>query len=228
LPLLDTHVALAGYPDLMLCAVYTLSAVALLRWGATKGVRDGVLAIVLASCCPFIAPSGGLWMLTLVPGAVVAAWPQTGLKIVGWSFGVAALAVLLLAGGSFSELAPHLAYASPWRSLGEAYLFVDNFHLLWYGAIVVALVAFRRLLQPRLAPATMVIASALAALLVVSMFGNDLARFLPEASVPARAALVVAPLLIFVGVLAWRDVFARQPAAEVSTAKADAPLTIDA
>jgi hypothetical protein len=227
LPLLDTHVALAGYPDLMLCAIYTLSGLALLRWGASKGVRDGVLAIVLASFCPFIAPSGGLWMLTLVPGAVVAAWPRTGLKIVGWSFAAGALAVLLLAGGSFSGLT-RLTYTSPWRSLGDAYLFADNFHVLWYGAIVVALVALRRLLQPRLAPATMVIASALGALLVASMFPSEIARLFPETLVPARAALAVTPLLIFVGVLAWRDLFARRLAAEAAPAQADAPLPVDA
>jgi hypothetical protein len=35
-------------------------------------------------------------------------------------------------------------------------------------------------------------------------------------------------LLIFVGVLAWRDLFARRLAAEAAPAQADAPLPVDA
>lgn len=229
LPLIDVHVALAGYADLMLCGAYTLSALALFRWAATKGMRDAVIAVGLALACPAIASSGIVWMLTLASGAIAVLWPRRGTKALVWAGGALALAVLAIAGGPFSDLTPHLDYVSPWRALGEAFLFADNWHLLWYGAIVVAIVGGRKLLRPRIAPVTIVLMAAIAWLLGATVFGGDVGHGFAEARVPARAGLIVAPLLVFAGILLWRDLLVRQAAPESEPVKdANPALAVDA
>jgi hypothetical protein len=229
LPLTDVHVALAGYADLMLCGAYTLSALALFRWAATRGMRDAVIAVGLALACPAIASSGVVWMLTLASGAIVVLWPRRGPKALVWACGGLALAVLAIAGGPFSDLTPRLDYVSPWRALEETLLFADNWHLLWYGAIVLAIVGGRKLLRPRLAPVTMVLMAAIAWLLGATMFSGGVGHWFAEARLPARAGLIVAPLLVFAGMLLWRELLARQAATESEPVKDAHPaLAVDA
>jgi hypothetical protein len=229
LPLLDAHVALAGYPDLLLTGAYTLSALALHRWAAKRNSRDAVLSAVLALSCPFIAISGGIWLLTLVPGAIVVVAPRRGLKLVGWIFAGAALALAALAGGVPIFGALGLRFAAPWRSLADGYLLFDSWHLLWYGAIALAIAGFRRLLRPPLATLTLIVASALAWLAVASMFGEDIGKWIPEAMVVNRASLHVAPLVVVVGMLLWRALTVPQAVAAATAVRVqDAALAADA
>lgn len=211
LPLLDTHVALAGYPDLLLAGTYTLSALALARSGSSRDTRDGLIAAVLALACPLIDLSGWVWLATLLPGALVARFPSLGLKILAWGFGAATLTVLVLSGSTplSSALPWHLEYVSPWRSLADAYLLTDNWHLLWYAAAALTIAGFRLWLRPAFAPLTMIVATALGGLLAAAMFGNDLARWFPEAQVLSRATLQIAPLIVVIGALAWRELALR-------------------
>src|SRR5262249_23362592 len=157
---------------------------------------------------------------TLASGAIVVLWPRGGLKALAWVYGALAVALLAIAGGPFSDLAPRLEYVPPWRTLGDAFLVADNWHLPWYAAIVLAIRGGRKLFRPRLAPVTMVLLPAIGQLLAASMFSSAVARWFPEAHVPARAALIVAPLLIFAGILLWRELMAQQPAPEAEAVKA--------
>jgi hypothetical protein len=212
LPLLDTHVALAGYPDLMLSAIYTLAALALHRWASRGDARDGVLALVLAITCPSISASGRVWMLTLIPGAIVATWPRLGLKLVTWGFGAVALAVVVLARQKplLPGVTVHLHYTAPWSSLIHAYFLAGNWHLLWYTAAVLAVIGARRLTQSPLAVLATVVGSALAWLAVAFAFPSDIPAWLPEAMTINRSTLHVAPLLALLCILLWRRLTASQ------------------
>lgn len=220
LPLLDTHVALAGYADLMLAGVYTLAALALHRWAVGRRASDGVLALVLAMACPFIDVSGRIWIATLAAGLAVALFPRQGLKFVVWTLATAALAIIVLARGApmFGGFALHLD--APWRSLGAAFLLFDNWHLLWYIAIALAIVGARRLVREPLAPLTAIVGSALAWLVVAALFSADLGRWFPDAAVINRGILHVAPLIVCVGVLVWHELAAtgegRKPASRAA------------
>jgi len=231
LPLLDTHAALAGYADLPLCATYSLAALALYRWASGREGRDGVLAVLLALACPAIELSGSAWALTLVPGAIAAFEPRRGPRIAAWILGIVAVALVGLATGTLSIPDGILQGgasqpSAAWRSLLDSFLLADNWHLLWYGTILLAIVGARRLVAPPLAQLAIVALSGLAWVLVVAMFGNDLASWFPEARVADRAALITAPVLIFLGVLVWRELTAREAApAPPSPASA---LTVDA
>jgi len=208
LPLLDTHAALAGYADLMLVGVYTLAALALHRWVLRRDARDAALALLLALACPLVEISGMVWALTLVPGVVVALFPRRGPKLVASGFGAAALVLLVLARSepAFLGYTLHLDYQPPWRSLVEAYLFFDNWHLLWYAVIALAIVGARRLVRPPLAPLAMIVASGLGVLFIAFAFPG--ATSVVEFGTANRATLQLAPLLTCLCVLLWRELTA--------------------
>ncbi len=210
LPLVDAHVALAGDADLMLSGTYALAALALHRWARRRDVRDSLLALVLALSCPLIKTQGVVWALTLIPGVVVALLPRRGLKLVAWSFGVAALALVVLARTELTlhGVSLHFDYGPRWRTLLDAYLMLGNWHLLWYGAAALAIVGTRRLVRAPLAPLAIVVASALAFLLVAFAFPSDVAAWSADFAAINRATLHIAPLLTCLCVLLWAELSA--------------------
>ncbi|MBK1722426.1 hypothetical protein [Thiocystis violacea] len=92
MPLLDTHVALAGYADLWMAAILGLSAIALVQWSREADPRQAALAVALAVCFPLIKTEGAVWVGLLLP-AVLAA-----------RLGVRAFVLLLLVIGGLCAL----------------------------------------------------------------------------------------------------------------------------
>ena len=217
LPLLDAHVALAGYADLMMAGVYTLAALALYRWTLRRDPHDATLALLFALACPLIKIPGFVWALTLVPGVIIALLPRHGFKLVGIALGVAALMLLALAQFEPTLLGYrlHLDYQPSWQSLVEADFLFDNWHLLVYAVVALTLLGARRLATPPLAPLAAVVASALAFLFVVFAFTNA-AAWIADLTFN-RATLHLAPLVTCLYVLLWRELTtptrALQPAA---------------
>jgi hypothetical protein len=75
MPLVNTHVALAGCADLFLGAFYAGAIMAFHNWSVRKERWQGALAIFMALCCPLIKDEGFYWILTFVPALVVVALP---------------------------------------------------------------------------------------------------------------------------------------------------------
>jgi len=207
LPLLDAHAALAGDADLMLSSVYALAALAFHRWARRRDMRDGALALLLALSCPLIKTQGVVWALTFIPGMVVVLLPRRGLKLVAWSFGAAALALLVLArtAPTVRGVSLHLDYGPAWRTLVDVYLMLGNWHLLWYGAVALAIVGARRLVRPPLAPLTSVVAAALGFLVVALVFPGSVAGWSADFAAINRTTLQLAPLLTCLCVLLWAE-----------------------
>jgi hypothetical protein len=218
LPLLDTHVALAGYADLMLASVYTLAALALHRWATRRRLHDLALALVLAMACPLIDASGRIWIATLAAGLAVALFPRRGLKFVAWSLAAAALTIIVFAQGTFGG--PTLHLGASLRSFADAFLLFDNWHLLGYAAIALAIVGARRLVGQPLAPLTAIVGSALAWLVVAALFSADVVRWFPDAAAINRATLHVAPLIVCVGLLLWHELSGARERGETVSAAA--------
>ncbi|MCC6867718.1 MAG: hypothetical protein IT522_02745 [Burkholderiales bacterium] len=206
LPLANTHVALAGYADLPLAATYVAAALALLRWIAARNVRDAVGALVLAAALTQIKNPGWFWAATLVPGFIVATWPRHGLRIV--LAGFAAGAILLVALARFQlrlfNYDLKLTYAPAWGDLAESYFLLGNWHLLWYGALGVACLAWRRLLEPGLAPLTTIVVAGLMFLFVVFGF-TTASYYITDQTTVNRATLHLAPLVVVFLILAWQS-----------------------
>lgn len=205
LPILDAHVALAGYADLAMATYLTLTAFAALRFVRSRRAFDLVLALVLAAACTVIKNPGKIWILMLMPGLVAALVPRYGLRIAGAVFALAAAVALVLTRTGLTILGYHLQldFDMPWNGLAEAYFMFANWHLLFYGALAVALLAWRRLLSPELAPLTLIVAAGLAFLMFGFAFTNARA-WVEDQSTVNRATLHLAPLIVVWMVLAFR------------------------
>ncbi len=196
LPLANVHVALAGYADLPLAAFFTVAVLAGLRWLDDRETGDAVLALLLLAACPLIKVPGRVWLLTLVPALLVAFFPRHGRKLVAAGFAVALFALLVLARTNpvILNYRLHLEFAPEWGALADSYFLLGNWHLLWYGAIAAALLGWRQLMSPRLAPFTMVVAAGGVFLFVVFAFTNARAWVADQTTVN-RATLHLAPLV---------------------------------
>ena len=150
LPLLDTHVALAGYADLWLATVFGLAMIACLQWVRDGDRRQGVLALLLALACPTIKLEGTVWLLLFLPVLLVARLQKK------WLLALTGLMLILvgawwLAGGvEFSipglgafRLTPTLievpylgrfalGYRGSWNPVWMNFLVLANWHLLGY------------------------------------------------------------------------------------------------
>lgn len=149
-PMLNTHVALAGYADLWLAAVFGLAVCAFLQWARTGDCWQGVLALLLALACPWIKREGLIWALLLLPAAAVVWTPRRR-----WPWlagGAALLAVLWFAAGGIAftvaglgeiRLTPEvvqlpwlgrfdLHYHDVWGAVVRNLLLLGNWHLLGY------------------------------------------------------------------------------------------------
>ena len=206
LPLVDVHVALAGYADLPMCAAYTLAAIAFYRWALRRDRRDAVIALFLAGACPLIETSGWIWAATLIPGVVIALLPRRGPRIVAIGFALAALALLVLARTEPAILGYrlHLTFAPAWAQLVKSYYLMGNWNLLWYAVIALVAFGWRRLREPPLLPLTAVTGAGLSLLFFAFAF-TEAAVWLPDLSTANRATLRIAPLLVFLGVLTWHS-----------------------
>jgi hypothetical protein len=76
LPLLNIHVALAGYADLFLGAAYCGALMAFHNWVTTRQRWQAALALVFALACPLIKNEGLLWSLTFIPALMFTLLPH--------------------------------------------------------------------------------------------------------------------------------------------------------
>ncbi len=196
LPLMNTHVALAGYADLPMACYLTLAALSLWRWIESRERADLGLALLFAGACPLIKVPGVVWAATLVPGLVVALMPRHGIKIVGIAFGVVFGALLLLARVQpvVMSYRLHLDFSPAWGALAESYFLLGNWHIFWYGIVAVAVLGWRELRSPRLLPLTMIVATGLVFLFIVFAFTNARAWVADQTTVN-RATMHIVPLL---------------------------------
>lgn len=157
LPLVQTHVALAGYADLPMTVLFGAAALALARAALGHGRRHLLLAVAFALMLPAIKQEGALWLLVLGVGAAHLllaarhrAWllPVAGAAVLAWT----ALFGLRLpfpglgwveAGWGYLRTADGAAVELAWRPVGsqlvETLLLAPNWHLLWWLSPIVLL-----------------------------------------------------------------------------------------
>jgi hypothetical protein len=205
LPILDTHVALAGYADLAMSAYFTLSGLALLRFLHSRSRFDLAVLLVMALACVTIKNPGKLWLAMLVPALVAGLVPKYGLRIAGAMFALAALVALVLTrvGITFLGYRLQLEFDMPWSGLTEAYFTFANWHLLFYGVVAVVLLAGRRAFAPPLVALTLIVAAGFAFLMFGFAFTNA-RQWVEDQSTVNRATLHLAPLIVVWMILAFR------------------------
>ncbi|MBL0292357.1 MAG: hypothetical protein IPQ15_17425 [Betaproteobacteria bacterium] len=206
LPILDTHVALAGYADLPIAGYLTLAVLAALRWTRERNLRDLVLFALLLIALPTLKNPGKVWALLLLLTLLVALAPRQGLRVAGIAAGLGVLAVLVLAQTRPTILGYqlHLRGTFPGRGLLDAYFVYANWHLLALAVVAVALVGYRSLLRPGIAPITVTLAIGMGFLFFGFTFTNAYA-WVEDQSTVNRATLHLAPLLVVWVMLVFGD-----------------------
>ena len=152
MPLINIHVALAGYADLFLGACYCAALMAFHNWAISRQSWQAVLAAFFALSCPLIKNEGFYWLLTFAPGLFLVLLPWR--KALVWFAGIilVLLAVLAIiprdfevAGHSLELLGLFFRPGAPEAVVNSLFVH-DNWHLFSYllpGLLVSALLLAR-------------------------------------------------------------------------------------
>ena len=196
MPVLGSHVTVAGSADLPLAAAFGMAAMATWRWTRTRETPMAVLALGCAAAGAWMKVEGILWMATLVPAVVMSLHRRAGFALAGVAF--AAFAAHVAYGPERMPVQGYTLFSRPVDVTGPAFdhLFVfGNWHLGAWFLVALAAWRWRTLLSPRLAPMTMTMVAGIALVAIVFFFTNaaggvaneTLVTRLPFHLVPAAA-----------------------------------------
>jgi hypothetical protein len=162
LPLLNTHIALAGYADLWLASAYSLAGMAFLQWLRTDDPRQGWLALLFALACPLFKREGLIWMLTFLPPLLIACSSLKAMLLMGVG-GLIGLTAWYVTGGiSIGELqlTPNVIQIPSlgrfeitlhfaWEPFYQNLLAMNNWNLFWYLVIAALALSAARTIAHR-------------------------------------------------------------------------------
>lgn len=143
MPLINTHVALAGYADLFLGACYCAALMAFHNWSVQKQLWQAGMAVFFALSCTLIKNEGIYWLLTFIPALVVVLMPARRAALLLSCLLLAVIALLAVfppdlavAGHSLNRLN---LYYRPQALAGIRSIFWvhDNWHLFAYLLVFV-------------------------------------------------------------------------------------------
>ncbi|UHD14503.1 hypothetical protein [Thiocapsa bogorovii] len=162
LPLLNSHVALAGYADLWLATTLGFAFMSFLHWSRDGDRRQGLLSVMLLAVSLSIKVEGLIWALLFLPALLATKVRGRWLIATAALIGILALAVWMSGGIDFeipfmglAQLGPdrielpylgqfNLSALQSWEPMLRHFLLYGNWHLLSYLlAIAVALSLFK-------------------------------------------------------------------------------------
>jgi hypothetical protein len=236
LPILNTHVALAGYADLWLATIYSLAAIAFFQWLRTTDRRQGLLALMLALACPLIKAEGTIWLLTFVPALLAARLAPKSLLGIGVS--LLLLMLLWFFTGGFSlrlpwlgtiQLTPHLiqipslgrfelGFTTNWEPFVHNLWVLTNWHLLWYLLIFLVLFSVRRIVTDRVLLLCSIQVASGFTMLFVLFFMTHARLWAEQYTSLNRLLLQMVPLLLFYGLILFNAALARPADIKLSSA----------
>lgn len=161
LPLMGAQVALAGYADLPTAAAFTLGALAGARAARTRAPVDAFAATLALAAAASMKTSGWVWVVIALPGLAAAALGPAWTRRIAIAIPALAAAVVAV-GARFTDLSigpVSLAFDPVFAALGTDGVLLANWHLLALGAVGTIVFAWRRLLDPAVAPLTLVVAA---------------------------------------------------------------------
>lgn len=215
LPILDTHVALAGYADLWMTLVFSLATMAFFQWLRDGDRRQALLALLLASACPLIKLEGTVWLLLFFPALIVTwlrgwlLWALMGmivvLGLVWFAFGGIVFQAPGL--GQF-RLTPeliqvpylgsfHLSYHAVWTPVLKSFFVLGNWHLFWYLLVVTSVLAIRGWKEAHWRRVMAVFVISCLLVLFVLFFMTDARHWAEQYTSINRVCLHFVPTLLF-------------------------------
>jgi hypothetical protein len=229
MPLLNTHVALAGYADVWMATAYGLALMAFLQWVRTGDKRQGWLAILLMLVCVAIKREGLVWAALFIPALLAARLGKFSLLILGgvlvalggllWvlgglafevpGLGVIRLSAELIQLPFIGEM--RLENHAPWEPVLRQYFLYSNWHLFSYlvlCSLVAACVGIWR--DPEKAWQRAGLAWALGSLaaLYFLFFWTDAYLWAVKATSINRLLLHFMPALMFWSMTVWLELAA--------------------
>ena len=232
LPLLDTHVALAGYADLHVALAYALGFAALVAWERDRDPLQVAYFICAVALLPLLKVPGFAWAATLLVGALVAGFGRTGRRLVAVVIGTAIVALVLAAALFRTKLVsvagrPSADVAQP---LVDNLFAFDNWHLLWYVVPIVALLTWRIAWRTVRGSTTTLVAGG--AFLTVTLGFTRAANWIADYTTVNRALLHIAPAVVLFLVLLVYDWTTAESAPDLAavtdlSAASDAPAAAD-
>lgn len=216
MPLINTHVALAGYADLFLGACYCAALMAFHNWSVGRQPWQAGMALFFALSCTLIKNEGFYWLLTFIPALVVVAMPgRKGVLLLAlMSLAMMFLLALIppdltIAGHSLNEL--HLRYRPEAAAGIVRNLWVyDNWHL--FGYLLIFLLSAYFIRPGRKTSAYLGIITALASaaglFLFLFLFTHYAAGAVGSTGV-ARIGIQLIPSLMFLTMLLTNDLLAQ-------------------
>lgn len=219
LPLINVHVALAGYADLWIAALIAFACLAWMR-GLETGARGSfVLAALFALLLPTVKLEGAIW-LVLLAGSMLYAWMPLRLRRIALVLapligaGVVAAYLLRLALvapaldriGLTSDTDVLLAHAPAVIGAAADGLFSQyNWHLFWIAFALTLVVRFATLRQSaplRFVGLFLLLGSAfLFALFVLTPAG----KWAESYTAVNRLSLQIVPAMLVFAALLWRE-----------------------
>lgn len=218
LPLLDVHVALAGYADLWIAATLAFACLHWLRWLERRERGDLALALAFACLLPAIKLEGWAWLSilvgTMVYEAMHARLRRIALLLAPFIGGAVALASLMHwppFGELFDRLdlgmdaAAQLGHAPAVVAATATGMFAQyNWHLFWFAVALTLALRWRMLLS---SPALRVLGLFLllgCGFLFILFVLTPASRWAESYTVVNRLGLQIVPAMLVFGALLWR------------------------
>lgn len=219
LPLISTHVALAGYADMWVATVGGLGVMALAGALVTGNRGEALIAALLLLAMPSIKIEGWIWSGAFAASLVAAALPPR--LLLRGAGAAAAVLFLVLALGSINLTLPSgsalqlttrgviipgiMTVTFEWHDSTSAFfqwlVAGSDWHLLWVLLPALWIASHRALIANRtLRPLFFGIGTSIASL-VVLFYGTENWRYAENGSTLGRLALQLAPMAAFVTLL---------------------------
>lgn len=226
LPLLESHVALGGYADLWIAALFSQAAFAWLRWHCRSERRQLGIVIAIIVLLPMIKLEGAVWAIVLGAACVFSslpAWSRRRRFLLGFAFATTLTLLSVAFGAAWISVARRyignstsfsvadvsdslLAFSSGLWTQG-------NWNLLWFVLPVVLIGNRRAWMQSATARRLMVLTGVSFTLIAGLFVFTAAARYAQSYSAVNRLILQLVPMLVALLMIALKspDDAARAP-----------------
>ena len=219
LPLINVHVALAGYADLWIATVIAFAGLAWMRWLETRQRGEFVLALVFALFLPAIKLEGTAWLLIFVGVLVYERMPHRlrrvalalapvigGAVVLGYLLHWPLIGPLLERMGLVADTPALQQHAPAVIGATVTGMFMQyNWHFFWLAVALTLALRWRQLQQSpslRLLGLFLLLGCGfLFALFVLTPAG----RWAESYTVVNRLGMQIVPLMLAFAALLWRD-----------------------
>ncbi|MFK7977200.1 MAG: hypothetical protein AB8C02_13780 [Halioglobus sp.] len=217
MPLLNIHVALAGYADLFLGATFACALMALHNWSVKRDRWQAGILIIFTAACYLIKNEGAVWPMTLIPAVAAAFMARREAAKLFFLFCLLGLFGWLvvpkdwaLAGIPLNQLAP-IFNLNALKGVLTSVFVHNNWH--FFGYLMLSLVSLGVLIPGGLTrdflPLSVALGSAVGLFLFLFLctgFGWAASNY----TAVGRLSIQLAPGLAFLGALLFHEVLERR------------------